>query len=225
MVKQYTQAQILEMLPNGWQDITFDFYLNKLLKVKVIESEDPLDAMETNLEITSLFLDMPKDIVEQFPVSTIKKINEKLSFLSNKPGKKKVSMYRWKEDLEEPSYDDFITFIKVSEQINNNDLSNFPLLIKIILKDKMKEEDILQMKMDEVEHGFFLLRQFSMKYLKSTTKDFTVKMIIQKIEEMTNQMNQIEGIQFKKRLKVINEKFKELMDGTSLPKKSQTSPA
>lgn len=211
---QYRTQDILDKIPDGWDKITFDFYLNKLMKLNITNSEDPLEIMDNNLELVALFLDLPKNIVEQLPMSLIKQINNKLSFISEKPKRIKSSRYRWFEDLNEPTYDDFVTFVKVSEQLEKGVMDNFPLLIKIVLRDKMTEEQILKMPMDEIENGFFLLRKFSMKFLKSTMKDLQVKIITEKTNEMIDKMKVVEGMNFRMRLKILNESYKELMGGT-----------
>lgn len=222
MKKNYTQKEILDLLPEGWAQIKFKTYL-ELMKLKVSIDDDPIEVLNSNLEICSLFLGLPTSIVEQFPMTTIKAMNNRLAFLSEKAKPTTSSKFQWKTSLTEPTYDDFITFIKVSEQINQGSLDNFPLLIKIMLKQEMSEEEILNMPMDEVEHGFFLLRKYSMNYLKHTIKDLTVKVIAQKTNEMIERMKEIQGIQFKKRLKVLREKYKELTDGISSQKKQRTS--
>lgn len=222
MKYKYTQKEIVDSLPETWSEVKFKTYL-ELMKLKVNDSEDPLDIMNTNLQICSMFLNLPVEIVEQFPMSTIRAINKRLEFLSTKAKPKTNSKYIWKTNLIEPTYDDFITFIKVSEQINQADLSNFPLLVKIMLKSPLTEEEILELPMDEIEYGFFLLRKFSMNYLKTTIKDLTIKTIVMKTNEMMDQMDQIQGMQFKKRLKVIREKYKELTVGFSSQRKQPTS--
>lgn len=218
MKYKYTQGEILDKLPNSWSDIKFKTYL-ELMKVKVDGSEDPLEVIKTNIDICSLFLGLPANIIEQFPMSVIKAMNEKLSFLSERCKPVDKSKFVWKHQLMEPTYDDFITFVKVSEQLNAGDMSNFPLLIKVVIKSEVTDEQILDLPMDEVEYGFFLLRKFSMKYLQHTMKDLTAKMIMLRTNEMMDQMAQIQGIQFKKRLRVLKEKFKEHMDSISLLKK------
>lgn len=216
---QYTQKEILEMIPEGWYQITLDTYINKLMKLKVSESDDALEVMENNLKIATVFLDLDIKIVEQFPMTLIKNINDKLKFLSAKPKRMSNSKYNWVKNIEDPTYDDFITFIKVSEQIENKDLSNFPLIIKVVLKTKLTDEEIMKMPMDEVEHGFFLLRKYTLNYLKSTMKDLQVRVIAEKTNEIIDKMKAVEGMSFRKKLKIIRENYKELMAGTSLPKK------
>lgn len=216
---QYTQKEILEMIPEGWYQITLDTYINKLMKLKVSESDDALEVMENNLKIATVFLDLDIKIVEQFPMTLIKNINDKLKFLSAKPKRMSNSKYNWVKNIEDPTYDDFITFIKVSEQIENKDLSNFPLIIKVVLKTKLTDEEIMKMPMDEVEHGFFLLRKYTLNYLKSTMKDLQVRVIAEKTNEIIDKMKAVEGMSFRKKLKIIRENYKELMAGTSLLKK------
>ena len=216
---QYTQKEILEMIPEGWYQITLDTYINKLMKLKVSESDDALEVMENNLKIATVFLDLDIKIVEQFPMTLIKNINDKLKFLSAKPKRMSNSKYNWIKNIEDPTYDDFITFIKVSEQIENKDLSNFPLIIKVVLKTKLTDEEIMKMPMDEVEHGFFLLRKYTLNYLKSTMKDLQVRVIAEKTNEIIDKMKAVEGMSFRKKLKIIRENYKELMAGTGSVKK------
>lgn len=215
-----SQIELLEMIPEGWHQITLDTYINKILKLKVSDSEDPIESMNTNIQLASIFTGFEEKIIEQFSMHTIKIINTKLAFLGKKPEKLKYPKYNWIANLEDPNYDDFITFIKVSEQIEKNDFTNFPLIIKVILKNKdISDEEIMKMPMDEVEHGFFLLRKYLLNYLKSTTKDLETKVIVLRTNEMIDKMKKLEGMPFRKKLRVINEKYKELMAGISSVKK------
>lgn len=211
----YRAQEILDKIPDDWSQITFDFYLNKLMKIKIEQSEDPVVIMENNLQLIALFLDMPVEIVEQFPMTIIKQINTRLDFLAQKPKVAKTSKLKWIENMNEPTYDDFITFIKISEQLAKGELDNFPLLIKIVLKDKLSDDQILQIKMPEIEYGFFLLRKFSMKSLKSTIQGLQAKIIVQRTNEMMDQLAVVEGTNFKKKLKILRENYKRLTDFTS----------
>ena len=66
-----------------------------------------------------------------------------------------MTKYRWIKKLDDPSYDTYITFMKVSEQLNSGDWSNFPLMIKTICLDPITDEEVMELPMDEVETAFF----------------------------------------------------------------------
>lgn len=196
---ELTQTEILNMLPSSWADITLETFMNKFLPLKISDIDDVDDifiTMENSIKVASIFLNLPSDIIRQFPISTIKEINKKLLFLAEKPKPLEKSEYRWIKKIEEPSYDIFILYLKVSDQMTKEDFSNLPAIIKNICLDELNDEQILQMKMSEVETGFFLLRKCLMKLLQSTAHPLVMDLEKNKME---TKLKKIKGlIRFKK---------------------------
>lgn len=185
MIKQYTHDEILRMVPSSWKEITLDTYVNKILKIEDLNYDKDADAimiLENSIKIAAIFINLPEEIIQKFPLETIKAINKKLAFMSNKPEPLKRTKYKWTTKVEEPNYDSYITFLKVSEQLSKNDFGNFPLIIKTICLDKIDDEELMKMPMDEVETGFFLLRKSLKKYLQHTINILKGEMIVNKIK-------------------------------------------
>ena len=208
--------EILQKVPDNWQDLKLKTWIKMLdLKTYKPDLDDPLQDVFTSLQILSIVLDLPLNIVEKFPLTLIKDVNKRLEFLQGKPEKIKKSKYKWINSIEDPTYDDFITYVKINEQLSKGDYNNFVILIKTILRQELTEEEILEMPMSEVENGFFLLRKFLMKYLKSIEKDLQTTITIQKTMAV---MEQMQGMKFHKKLNLLKEKFKGLMGFTSSQK-------
>lgn len=196
---ELTQTDILNMLPSSWADITLETFMNKFLPLRISDTDDVDDifiTMENSIKVASIFLNLQPDIIRQFPISTIKEINKKLLFLAEKPKPLEKSEYRWIKKIEEPSYDIFILYLKVSDQMAKEDFSNLPAIIKNICLDELNDEQILQMKMSEVETGFFLLRKCLMKLLQSTAHPLVMDLEKNKMETKLKKIKEL--IRFKK---------------------------
>lgn len=217
MVKEYTQTQIINLLPKGWSDITLDVYINKLLPIEIEETDevdDMFTGIENTIKVASVFLDMDIEIVRSFPISTITLMSDRLSFTKVKPKPLKESKYKWSKNIDEPSYDSFIVYLKVMEQMGNKDFSNLPLIIKNICKDELSMEEIMMMSMDEVETGFFLLRKSLLKFLKHSALSLAMEMgkkeMKRKIKDLIKDL-----ILFRKTSKNIENNTKKNTDGIS----------
>lgn len=166
-----TSTELLAKLPSSWEDITLETYLNKLLHIKIeeseIEAEDFIAGYENTIKAAAIFLDLTPEIVEQFPMSLINDITIKLGFLNQPVQPLEKSRYKWIKRIEDPSYDQFILYMKVTEQLKKSDFSNLPLIIKNICLDKLSDEEIMKLPMSEVNTGFFFLRKSLMKFLQS----------------------------------------------------------
>ena len=177
MIKEYTEQELLDKIPSGWNDLTLKMFVECLSTNQILESDDVSELKETfsdtvievenSIRIISMFLGMDKKIIEQFPISTITKMNTRLSFLVNKPEPLKNPKYKWITKIEEPDYNSFIVYLKVKEQLEKGSYDNIKLLVKQICLDELTDEQLDNLPMDEVETGFFLLRKSLMKYLKS----------------------------------------------------------
>ena len=181
MIKQYTHQEILKMVPGSWAEVTLDKYLNHIMYLKQIDTEviDAYDAMDKGLEMASIFIGLPADILRKFPLETVKDINLKLMFLYEKPKPLEKTKYRWLKKLDHPSFDTFITYTKISEQLSNNDFSNFPLLIKSICLDPITDEEVMNLPADEVETAFFFLRKSLINYIEPSINKLTTDLLIQ----------------------------------------------
>jgi hypothetical protein len=186
MIKEYKESELLARLPAGWHEVSLKVAIEKLNRVNSIDVPDELKGeeidnlianIENGLRISSVLLDLPIKAVRNFPLSTIKKMNTKLSFLNSTPTPLKKSKYKWTTKIDEPTYDTLIFFIKASEKIEKGDFSFMPTVIKKICKDELNDDEILLMSMDEVQTGFFLLRMSLIKYLNYSALPLQVKLI------------------------------------------------
>ncbi len=196
-IKEYTQSEILKMVPGSWNEVTLDTYINRLLQVKM-PGVDILDQLDASIDIASAFIGLDKDIISHFPLETIKKINQKLMFMDTKPQVLKKTKYKWMTKMDEPSYDTYILYIRVSEQISKNDFSNFPLVIKHMCKDKLTDEEVMALPMDEVETGFFLLRGSLKKYMQPTINILKTQVVMTSLRSNLQKL-----VQSKKKTKSI----------------------
>lgn len=164
---ELSRKDILDKLPSSWAEVTYSDYYDKILKI-IPEYEDNslLYAVDSYIKVASVFLDLSPEIIGEFPISIINDITGKLSFILSKPLPLKKPKYNWMTKVEEPKYESFILYLKVSEQLEKGDFSNLHLILKSICNDKLTDEEIFSMPMDEAETGFFLLRKSMVKYLK-----------------------------------------------------------
>lgn len=180
-VIEYKVDDILKKLPKSWSDVTLDDFINKMLTLEVSEDEY-LAGYENVIALSSLYLGLDVSIINEFPISVVRKMMEQFSFLNEKPKPLKRPKYKPIIEIDEISYDTFILFTKVSEQVSNKDYSNFPLLIRQSCKIDIPMDDIMKMPMDEVENLFFFLRKALMKYLAATGRSYLAKILMMSVK-------------------------------------------
>lgn len=205
-IKTYTSKEILEKIPSNWSEVKFKDFLN-IINIQINPEDDNIiDSMENIIKISSYFLQLDEEIVKQFPMVIINDILNKISFIANKPEPLKESKYNWKKKIEEPDYDSFIVYLKVSEQLEKADYTNLPLILQKFCNDNLEIEEINNMGMDEIETGFFLLRASLMRYLKPIVISSTRKAIRQRTKEMMKEKIGYTKMKFKKTLRIIGKK-------------------
>jgi hypothetical protein len=221
---QLSSNEILSKIPGSWSEVTLDMWINTLMKLKTYKPDidDPLSDVYVSLQVISDITLLPMDIVQKFPMELIKKANKKLSFLGKDVDANFKPSRKWVTNIEEPTYDDFITYVNVSKQINENDYSNFPIIVKSILKEKLSDEEILKLPMDEVHHGFFLLRESLRRFLSSTSKDLHRQTLVMMVNEA---MEGWEEMTYSQKFATLRKKYKGFTDGIFWPRKSATGQA
>lgn len=164
-----TGEEIINKLPKDWSEFKLRDYLRVAqVETVVCASDDELDLFEAKVAnsfiLISALTDVPVDMISSMPWSEQRRAMEKLSFMNNEPGKKNEGLLDWKEP-KELKYDDFLTFIT-----SQHDPNNMPLIIKTLIKNEMSEDEILQLGMDEIHHGFFLLNRILKKHRSHTLR-------------------------------------------------------
>jgi len=173
---ELSRKDILDKLPSSWAEVTYSDYYDKILKI-IPEYEDNslLYAVDSYIKVAAVFLDLSPEIIGEFPITIINDITGKLSFVLTKPVPLEKTKYNWMTKVEEPTYDMFILYLKVNEKLEKGDFSNLHTVLKAICNDKLTDEEIFNMPMDEAETGFFLLRKSMVKYLKRMALSLALK--------------------------------------------------
>jgi len=192
--------EILNKLPSNWQQLKLKDYI-KLSPVisdkeedtvedSVIFTKQYLSELEKNILVISLLTDTHIDVIEALTMVQLNEMVSKLNFLHSSPEAVKSSI-KYKE-FNQLSYDDFITFSKLSrefteENILNTAIENLPLMLSVFSTDKLEPEYFLELSIPEVIAGFFIVRKNTERYLRSL-KASTLKQL------MKIQMNQLKNL-------------------------------
>jgi hypothetical protein len=110
-------------------------------------------------------------------------LGNKLSFMTKQPEPLKESVLEWKR-LDEITYNDYVSFI----QLQQNQMENLHLIIKLFTKNDLFEEQILALSVPEFVTGFFLFRKELKQYLKASIKSTRTKLIKQILKEKTKKV-------------------------------------
>lgn len=158
--------ELTEQLPGSWDEMYLKDYM-RLLDIQIKEHDPETDnlfvGVDNIIEVLSELTDISVDELESVPFHQIQPMVEKLSFILTPPEPLNQSTINWKK-LEEITYDNFVTFLKLSA----DPLHNLPQIIKGLAKDKWTDEQIANMSVTEAHTGFFFLRKYLRKYLKHT---------------------------------------------------------
>lgn len=164
--------KIIEKLPASWKEINLKTaikYLNVEFESAVEDEIENLQRQLNNIYKTiSVLTDIPIEEIKNLPKNIIDEAAIKTAFMNQKPKPKKTSIIEWK-CIEEITYDNFITYT----QLQNDLIDNMPTIIKSFSKNKMNEEEIMNLDMEEIYTAFFLL----MKQLKKSVAHMKVSLI------------------------------------------------
>lgn len=181
--------EILDKLPSSWEEIT----LKTAIKYLNVEMEFPVDGDEfekiqiglNNIYKTiAVLTDISIEEAREIPKQWIDKMAVKTAFMNTNPIPKKESKIKWK-GFDEISYDDFISFIQLQ---NEQWIDKMPTVIKAFSKNKLSEEEILEMNMLEVHTGFFLLMRQLKKSIRRMKIQTSNQLIKQGIKMITNKI-------------------------------------
>lgn len=145
--------EILKNIPSSWAELKLKDY-NKLfeLGIKVDEGEFTLIS-NNSLKAFSILSGLSIEELEDLPITAIGEINNRLSFLQTLPEPKAKSKLKWKK-IDEVPYGAFIAFV----QAQSDPLKSIHLILKEFSLNKLTEDEILDLTMDEVYTGFFLFQ-------------------------------------------------------------------
>ena len=193
MTKEYTEQELLDKIPGSWGEMTLSKYHDWITTADAPIESDSVDNMfvslENSINVSSYFLGFSPDIIKQFPITTVNKINSKLAFLGSVPEPLKKPKYNWITKIEDISTNDWIIYLKIFDQLRNEDYRNFKLLVRTCCKDELTDEQLDNITLDEVETGFFLLRRLLRKYGISIAKSLKGIIMKQKMKTRINRLN------------------------------------
>lgn len=165
------QKEILEQLPSNWSELKLKDYL-KLTNIVVKTEDDGEAGIYNTFKTLSALTGLDESIFEAMPLNEIMPLANKLSFLQTMPEPKKNGIIKWKA-IDEVKYNDFVNFITLCKDPFNN----MAAIIKDFSVSKLSNEEILDLGMDEVHTGFFLLMKQSKKSLSNTMKTLVIRLI------------------------------------------------
>lgn len=159
---------LLNKLPGNWHELKLSQY-QTLTDTLISESED-FAGVENTIRVISKLTDESIDDLESLPMKDISTLAKKLEWMLNPPTKVKTNI-KWK-DVEEITYNEFITFL----QIQNEPLKNLHIIFKVFAKNKMSDDQILDMPTDEAVHAFFLFRMKLKKFYQHSIRETKKKL-------------------------------------------------
>ena len=174
--------EILDKLPQTWQELKLKDFI-KLTEINIIEQNDfsvPVSGIENSYQVLSVLSGISVDELEGLPMSTVAPLLNKISFVFNSnPDIKAKSSIAWKS-FEEITFNDFINF----QIFQKEPFKNLHLIIKAYMKQEMKDEEILELGVEDVMSAFFLLQKQTKRFLQTTKKSLQAKLRKQKMKEL-----------------------------------------
>jgi hypothetical protein len=143
--------EILELLPGSWAEYTLEMFEKTVDCVINEDNSNVLAGIENTLQVVSKITGVDISELEQLSMMDINKIGQKLSFMTQPIDTQKKTSINWKP-IEKVSYDDYITFMQISE----DHLRNLHQFVRVF-STELDEQEILQLPIEDVLSGFFLL--------------------------------------------------------------------
>lgn len=156
-----TVDKILELLPSSWEEVSLRKF-HKLMDVPTVNKEEDFSGIRATLEIVHALTDIPREELNYLLMKDFALIGKKLEFTNTEIPHIESKKFDWKK-INEITMDDFIYFLNYKDdQIRN--LDSFILTFN---KNKLTREQILELPIGEVLHGFFLYKQYVKKFLNN----------------------------------------------------------
>lgn len=177
--KEYTLKELLDKLPNSWDDFTLEQFqkVGTIIDADEVGEDEMFKGVYNSIEMVGKLLDISPEAIGKMPFHITTRLCDKLSFTVQSPDIKEKSKYQWK-DIDEITTDDIITMIKMGPQF----IENSTEVVKAFCKDKLTTDEIKQMPMSEVVTGFFLLGINAKKYMDYTQTYLIRRIVIMKIK-------------------------------------------
>lgn len=181
---------IIDSLPSSWYEVSLKQF-QTLVTSEITETDDLFNGVTNTLEMVSKLTGIESKELENLLMRDITEIANKLSFTNEEPKPKKESIIVWKK-VDEITFNDFITFTQIDE---TKRLENIHVFIKNFSTSKLSDEEILNLPITEVITGFFLLRKQLNKYLRSSIRSTTYRvvklLIVQKLQQFNRKTKQL----------------------------------
>jgi hypothetical protein len=175
-----TAKELLSKLPGSWSELTLKQY--QLITDVSITETDEFDnkfvGTDNTIKVISKLSDVPVNELESLPVHVIAVCAGKLAFIATPPQPLKKSTIEWKT-LEEISYDTYVTYVSLSKE----PIRNMHLIIKGFCKNKLTDEQVLNLGTDDAMTGFFLLNRYVKQYLKRTIRQTRIQLMKQLVKQ------------------------------------------
>lgn len=186
-----TAEEILQKIPGSWSEFKLKDYIRSTQFERLVKStDDEVEALDIDVEnmfrLIASIVDVPVETVRALSWADQKRAMDRLKFMDKEPGKKENCVLDWKhpDDL---SYADFVAFITLQEDMFNN----MPLLIQSMIKNKLSEDEIKELTMDEIHYGFFLQRRTYRKHRSHTLRCLAKRAIRQALKEMWQRLKRL----------------------------------
>lgn len=195
---------IIKSLPGSWKEMKLKDF-QKVMDITIsenIEQENIFDGLDNTIKVISSLTSIPVADLEELPMKEMIEVTKQISFITEIPGDSKACSLKWKQ-IDKISYDDFVTFNTLAQE----PLVNLVPIIKTFSVDKLSDEQVLDLNMEDVFTGFFLLNRQSKKFIRHTNIFLKKKLMKQVVVEMLSH--------FRQKLKGTGRKSKKHMGGSS----------
>lgn len=147
--------ELLNKLPSNWQEVKLKDYIKLAPVLNVSDKKDELvdediytikhlSDLDMSVQFISLLTDTPVDDIESLSMVEVNQLIQKLTFIGTVPETVKPTI-KYKE-FSELSYDNFITFQKLSmdfteDGILTSAVENLPVMLSLFAKDPNHNPD------------------------------------------------------------------------------------
>ena len=164
-------------LPTSWKQVTIKQFIQIHEAEEKIDKENDFALVDVSLNVLSVLSNTPIEELEKVSLGTIQKMFNAISFINTSPIAK-TSSIKWKK-VEEITYSEYISLLKIQNDIINN----LPKFITLYCKNEVTEEEAMNMSVEDVFTGFFLLVKTYKKSINHLLISIKVKMILNQLKQ------------------------------------------
>jgi hypothetical protein len=164
--------ELINSIPSSWDTLTLRQF-QKIIDIVPVEEDSLFVGVNNSMKVIAALTGRSEEQISSMDIPTVTAMAERLNFMLTEPDKRGKTVLKWKQ-VDKITYNEYVTFLTVSK----DPLHNLHTLIQAFSTNDLTDEQVLNLSMQEVHVGFFILVRHVRKYVKHLILIKSLRMLL-----------------------------------------------